>query len=125
MSDIETFGSFVKKKRLTQNISLREFALKINISHSYLSEIESNVKAPPNDKIVKNIARVLQLNELEQIELYELSSYWKKKYNPKNNYLPIDICESIDDQEIIKQIIRKSYSKKELRSFWVKIYDKL
>lgn len=78
MSDIETFGSFVKNKRLTQDISLREFALKINISHSYLSEIESNIKAPPNDKIVKDIARVLQLTELEQIKLYELSSYWKK-----------------------------------------------
>ncbi len=125
MSDIETFGSFVKNKRLTQDISLREFALKINISHSYLSEIESNIKAPPNDKIVKDIARVLQLTELEQIKLYELSSYWKKKFNPKNNYLPIDICESIDEQEIIKRIIRKSYNKKDLRCFWGKIYEKL
>ena len=56
------FGEFIKKRRLDQGISLREFCRLIDIDPSNWSKIERGVISPPQDEMrLKQIAKILKI----------------------------------------------------------------
>lgn len=57
----ETFGGFIKQKRIEKSISLRVFADLIDISPEYLSKIENSLRSAPKDTILEKIAGILIL----------------------------------------------------------------
>lgn len=65
-----TIGEFLKKKRAEKNLSLRQLAYKVNLSHTNISDIEKgNVKK--EESILKIIA-ALNLTNLEKEEALKL-----------------------------------------------------
>jgi transcriptional regulator with XRE-family HTH domain len=57
-----TFGTFVREKRLEKKIGLREFAIMMDLSPAYISQMEADICNPPiNDKI-QRIAKKLEIN---------------------------------------------------------------
>jgi transcriptional regulator with XRE-family HTH domain len=57
------FGSYVRVKRLEQNISLRQFAISLEYDPGYWSKIERGLVKPPNTpEIMKKIADILNCN---------------------------------------------------------------
>lgn len=52
-----TFGTYVRRARKAQGIGVREMALKIGVSHVYLSRVEKG--KPPSDEIIVSLAAEL------------------------------------------------------------------
>ena len=59
------FGEFVRNTRLDLKIGLREFALKIGISATFISKMEVGDFKPPKEENIKKMARILKVDEDE------------------------------------------------------------
>ncbi len=59
------FGEFVRNTRLDLNIGLREFATKLNLSPAFISKMEIGDFKPPKEENIKNMARILKVDEDE------------------------------------------------------------
>ena len=56
------FGATVRRKRVEQEIGLREMAEKIGVSPAYLSKVETDQFAPPAEDRVRKIAEILEID---------------------------------------------------------------
>ncbi len=84
------FGTFLKDMRNEKGISLRELAKRVNISHSYLSNLENGKKPPPGNKLLIDIANALSLNKESQRLLFDIAA--KAKELQRSDYTsPADI----------------------------------
>ena len=64
----ETFGSYVRNRRLSLNdkqpqFSLRRVAMTIGVTPSFLSKVERGDLPPPSEETVKKLAGVLMENQ--------------------------------------------------------------
>jgi transcriptional regulator with XRE-family HTH domain len=56
------FGKFIREKRLEKGISLRKLAKELDVSASYLSQIELGFLLPPSEKVIVVLASLLDQN---------------------------------------------------------------
>lgn len=91
-----TFGSYIKTLRMSRNIGQRELARIIDISASYLNDIENNNRDAPRKEIIKKLSDILEAN-LEN--LYDLAGKGK-------NRIPPDIPEIIKKNKEIPSLLR-------------------
>lgn len=77
------FGEYIHKVRKTQGYTLSQFADRVGISKSYLSNIERELKLNPSIQVMEKIAVALDmdLNELlqngtEQVRAQHLEKEW-------------------------------------------------
>ena len=101
METKETFGSFIKKKRLLRQISLRKFAELLDISPVYMCNIEKDRNPAPKDDILSHMAELLLLSEQETETLYDLAA--KSKSTPT---VSRDLPEYIMDRDIVRVALR-------------------
>ena len=59
LADEGSFGDFVRTKRLAAQISLKEFAKRIEVSPAYWSCVETNKEKPPVNELIERTAAVL------------------------------------------------------------------
>ena len=70
-----SFGTKIKRRRVELDLSLRKVCENVlsdegkKISVSYLNDIEQDHRNPPNGKIVVQLAKVLDLDERELLNL--------------------------------------------------------
>ncbi|MFL5330485.1 MAG: helix-turn-helix domain-containing protein [Gemmataceae bacterium] len=64
-----TFGEFLREKRMAKGFSLRKFAEKVGVSPTYLSQVEQGNVDPPTADRVKRMAALLEENPDEMIGL--------------------------------------------------------
>ena len=57
-----TFGTFVREVRLQKKIGLREFAIMMDLSHAYVSQMENGICKPPIESKIARIAEKLDIN---------------------------------------------------------------
>ncbi len=62
MQENKTFGSIVREARLQKKIGLREFAIMMDLSPAYISQMEADICKPPKEENIKNIAEKLEIN---------------------------------------------------------------
>ncbi len=67
--DIENFGQRIRQLRMTQQITLREFARRLDVSPTYISQIEQGNFKPPAEHVVVEMARILRLDADELLAL--------------------------------------------------------
>lgn len=65
----KTFGATLREKRLAKGYSLRKFAALIEVSPTYLSQVEQGVADPPTAERTRKIAELLGENPDEMIAL--------------------------------------------------------
>ena len=104
-------GKFIKDKvdRTVSNTDKRKANIinALNIKTQYLYDLE-NGKRTPSPDLMKKMIEILNLDEKEQIELYDLVCDCHK-----NKKIPADIEEYIIENEEAKDKIRKIiYEKK-------------
>lgn len=63
------FGEFVRDRRKEKEIGLREMAIKISVSPTYLSKVERDEFAPPTEEKVRKIAEILDCDVDELLAL--------------------------------------------------------
>ena len=101
MNTNNTFGSFIKKKRLLRNISLRKFAEQLDISPVYLCNMEKDRNPAPKDDILSRMVELLLLSDEESEDLYDFAA--KSKNSPT---VSKDLPEYIMDKDIVRVALR-------------------
>ena len=99
----ETFGSFLRKKRLEAGYGLRAFAMAIEMQPSNLSNIERGKIPPPQDRErLEHIARALDIEEN--------SDDWARLFDlavaHKEGAVPADIAEYTAKTEGVPVLLR-------------------
>lgn len=67
------FGDYISEKRKEKNFTIRELANKLNISFTYLSDVEKGRAKAFKQETLKKIIEVLQLNKDESDTLNDLA----------------------------------------------------
>ena len=80
-----TFGEYLKHKREEKQISLREVARTLGVSAPFLSDVENNRRGPLTEERLADLAKVLNLNEKEQSEMYDIVGKQKGLLAPDLN----------------------------------------
>lgn len=91
------FGEFYKIHRIKRNISLKKAADILDISPSYLSSIESGSRHAPPFFVQQKMADILELNENERFQLYDLAAESKQ---------PPTLAEDLNEYIYINPVIR-------------------
>lgn len=94
------FGKYLEEKRKSRNYTIRLFARRVNISYTYLADVEKGRSKAFKLEILKSIVEVLQLDEKETDILYDLAG-------KSRNTIPPDIEEYLkQNKELIEEIRR-------------------
>lgn len=101
MNTHDSFGSFIKEKRLLREISLRKFAQQLDISPVYLCNMEKDRNPAPKDDILSRMAELLLLSDQDAEVLYDLAA--KSKNTPT---VSKDLPEYIMERDIVRVALR-------------------
>ena len=85
MKETTNFGEYLKHKREEKQISLRELARRLELSAPFLSDVENNRRAPLTEERLADLANVLNLNEKEKAEMYDIVGKQKGLLAPDLN----------------------------------------
>ena len=112
------FGKYLEEKRKSRNYTIRAFAKKINISYTYLTDVEKGRSKAFKLEILKKIIEVLQLNGKETDMLYDLAGKSRDTIAP-------DVEEYLKkNEEIIEEIRRIRKGEEDERKYNSKRYVK-
>ena len=75
----QTFGSFLREKRMARGLTLRGMAAKLDLSPVYMSNIENDRRAAPSQEYLERMALLLQLDKPEREWMLDLAA--KSKQN--------------------------------------------
>lgn len=122
MRDENTFGAFIRKKRveLDPYISLRKMAELLNISPVHMSNIETGRDAAPKKEVLDHLVQILKLDKREQEHLYDLAAE-SKNYTA----IPGDLPEYISTHEYAKIALRVAKDVDATDDEWIEFIEKL
>lgn len=95
------FGQKLKEFRTAKEMSLRTLAIKLDITPTYLSDIENNRRKAPGKEIIDNIAIILSLSETKLNELYNMAG-------KERETVPLDLPDYINQNENAIIALRKA-----------------
>jgi L-glutamine-phosphate cytidylyltransferase len=96
----ETFGSYIRKLRIKNDIGQRELAKKIGVAPSYLNDMEKNKRTAPRTELIKKLSVKLKA---DLRLLYDLAGNSKKTVAP-------DIVEYVEQNPKIVSLLRTAKS---------------
>lgn len=115
MDKDQSFGSYVREKRLAAKINLRKLAGILDIAPAYMSDIENDHRYPPEKDKIYKIAEALNLNQDETDRLFDLAAG-----NKKNSVSP-DIADYIMEQDKSRVALRLARDSGAGEKEWEKI----
>jgi transcriptional regulator with XRE-family HTH domain len=110
----QTFGQFLKTKRLALDLSLREFARSIAMQPSNYCNIESEVLPPPSPEGLERIGKVLGLKKgaPDYMMFHDLAAKGRDE-------IPADVEQFVKGNELLPAMLRtveyEKVTKKQLR----------
>lgn len=100
------FGDYISQKRKEKNFTIRELANRLEISFTYLSDVEKGRSKAFKQEILKKIIEVLQLNKEESDILNDLAGESQGSVAP-------DIAEYLKNHPEAVVAFRKNVIRKE------------
>lgn len=100
------FGEYISQKRKEKNFTIRELADKLDISFTYLSDVEKGRSKAFKQEILKKIIEVLQLNKDEKDILNDLAG-------ESQNTIAPDVAEYLKNHPEAVAAFRKNVIRKE------------
>jgi transcriptional regulator with XRE-family HTH domain len=97
----QTFGDFLKQKRLALDLSLREFAKRVDMQPSNYCNVEADVLPPPPPETLERIAKALGLKKGTQD--YETFHDLAAKGRDE---IPADVERIVKENELIPAMLR-------------------
>ena len=70
----QTFGAFVRQKRMEQGLSLRRLAARLGLSPVYMSNIETDRKPAPSQENLDKLAEELHLSKADRELFLDLAA---------------------------------------------------
>ena len=116
----QSFGSFVRAKRLEADITLRGMAQILDISPVYMSNIETDRNPAPKADILEKLAKALRLDKHEREIMYDLAAQ-SKSYAA----IPSDLPEYISANEYARIALRMAKDVDATDTEWIEFIEKL
>ena len=110
------FGEYVKQRRESMKMTMRDFAEKVQISPAYLCDIEKGNRKPP-EKYLEKFAEVLQITDAE-----ELNAFYDSAGTSKNGQHS-DINTYIDGIPSARVALRTARDKHYTEEDWLRIVE--
>ena len=98
----ETFGSYIRRLRIKNDIGQRELAKKIGVAPSYLNDMEKNKRTAPRTELIKKLSVIIKA---DLNLLYDLAGSSKKTVAP-------DIVDYVENNPKIISLLRAAQSSK-------------
>lgn len=121
------FGDFIKNKRRELELTLADVSDKLNISFSYLSDMEQGKKLPPNSdkeshkELMKKIKDVYELSEEE----YEKMQDYADRELMEKGHLQNDVKDYVMETPAAITALRKATRQNLSNSDWQEIIKKM
>ncbi len=110
------FGEYVKQRRESLKMTMRDFAEKVKISPAYLCDIEKGNRKPP-EKYLDKFAEVLQITDVDKLNAFYDSAGISK------NGQHSDINTYIDGLPSARMALRTAKDKHYTDEDWLKLVD--
>lgn len=114
----ESFGEFLQKKRLENEITLRKMAKLIGITAPYLTDIEKDRRNPPEIQKLDKIAEILSLTEEEKSVMFDLAG------KQRNSVAP-DLPDYIMKRDYVAAALRTARDLDADEDDWLKFVEEL
>ena len=114
----ESFGEFLQKKRLENEITLRKMAKLIGITAPYLTDIEKDRRNPPEIQKLDKIAEILSLTEEEKAVMFDLAG------KQRNSVAP-DLPDYIVKRDYVAAALRTARDLDADEDDWLKFVEEL
>ena len=116
----ETFGGFLKNKRLEREFTLRGFAGMLEISPVYICDLEKDRKPAPSNERLEQIARLLCLEKRDKEIMYDLAAMSRSRPAVSS-----DLPEYIMENEIVRVALRTAKDADATDAEWQDFIEKL
>ncbi len=115
----QTFGSFVRQKRMEQGLSLRGLAARLDLSPVYMSNIETGRKPAPARENLDKLTLELHLSKEEQELLLDLAA------RPETMRVSADLPEYIMERDIVRAALRTAKEVDATDEEWQEFIDRI
>ena len=115
----QTFGSFVRQKRMEQGLSLRGLAARLDLSPVYMSNIETGRKPAPARENLDKLTLDLHLSKEEQELLLDLAA------RPETMRVSADLPEYIMERDIVRAALRTAKEVDATDEEWQEFIDRI
>lgn len=99
---VTALGIYIRSKRISKNIGLREMADLLQISPAYLSNIENGKHNMTNPILLKKIGKILNIDHLT---LFKIIGYTDKDKKELEQEIWLELYSQLSDEDL-KEIIQ-------------------
>lgn len=115
----QTFGAFVRQKRMEQGLSLRRLAARLGLSPVYMSNIETDRKPAPSQENLDKLAEELHLSKVDRELFLDLAAASQKMK------VPADLPEYIMERDIVRAALRTAKEVDATDAEWQEFIDRI
>ena len=115
----QTFGAFVRQKRMEQGLSLRRLAARLGLSPVYMSNIETDRKPAPSQENLDKLAEELHLSKADRELFLDLAAASHKMK------VPADLPEYIMGRDIVRAALRTAKEVDATDAEWQEFIDRI
>ncbi len=115
----QTFGSFVREKRIARGLTLRGMAAKLDLSPVYMSNIENDRRGAPTQEHLERLAMLLQLDKADRERMLDLAA------RSQRNRVSADLPDYIMDREIVRAALRTAREADATDQEWQDFIDRI
>lgn len=115
----QTFGSFLREKRIARGLTLRGMAAKLDLSPVYMSNIENDRRPAPTRAYLERLEQELHLNKAETEQMLDLAA------KSQNNRVSADLPDYIMDREIVRAALRTAREADATDQEWQDFIDRI
>ena len=115
----QTFGSFIRNRRMARGLALRGMAAKLDLSPVYMSNIENDRRAAPAQEHLERMAMLLQLDKADREQMLDLAA------RSRQDRVSADLPDYIMDREIVRAALRTAREADATDQEWQEFIDRI
>lgn len=115
----QTFGSFIRNRRMARGLTLRGMAAKLDLSPVYMSNIENDRRAAPAQEHLERMAMLLQLDKADREQMLDLAA------RSRQDRVSADLPDYIMDREIVRAALRTAREAGATDQEWQEFIDRI
>lgn len=115
----QTFGGFVRQRRMALGISLRGLAARLELSPVYMSNIETDRRPAPTQEHLDKLAVELKLDKEDAARLLDLAA------RSQHQRVSADLPDYIMERDIVRAALRTAKEVDATDEEWQEFIDRI
>ena len=115
----QTFGGFVRQRRMALGFSLRGLAARLELSPVYMSNIETDRRPAPTQEHLDKLTVELKLDKEDAVRLLDLAA------RSQNQRVSADLPDYIMERDIVRAALRTAKEVDATDEEWQEFIDRI